>query len=133
MKYKTKPFEIEAVQFTGDNWEELERFCGVHSASYNPFVDIPNFSPVENYWPSHTYSIDIVAVVWDYLHETWVGVHANDFIIRGSRKEYYPCDPIVFDSKYEPKFADGGRIESIPVMLNNGCIIPKKLTDDNKE
>jgi len=101
VKYRTKPFEIEAIQFTGDNWDEVQAFCGTHSASYNSLVDIETFDHVESYWPSYTYDPRIVAVVWDYLHETWVGVHANDFIIRGSRTEYYPCDPIVFHSKYE--------------------------------
>ena len=101
MKYRTKPFEIEAIQFTGENWDEIQEFCGEHSASYNPLVDLPTFDHVESWWPSHTYEPDIVAVVWDYLHQTWVGVRINDFIIRGSRTEYYPCDPFVFDSKYE--------------------------------
>lgn len=101
MRYKTKPFEIEAIQFTGENWSEVQKFCGQHSARYNPLMDIDTFDHVESYWPSHTYDPQIIAVVWDYLHETWVGVRVKDFIIRGSRTEYYPCDPHVFESKYE--------------------------------
>jgi hypothetical protein len=98
-KYKTKPFEVEAVQFTGDNWDEIQAFCGVRTAPWNPDVDIPNFAQSGTYaqWDDD----NIVAEVFDYLHQTWVGVRANDYIIKGSREEFYPCDPIVFELKYQ--------------------------------
>jgi hypothetical protein len=63
MKYKSKPFEVEAVLFNGER---------------------------------------IIAEVYDYLHDTWVGVKAGDYVIRGSKGEFYPCDPGVFHAKYEP-------------------------------
>lgn len=99
MRYKTKPFEIDAIQFTGDNWDAVQKFAGVRSAGWNPDVDIPNFTQAGTYaqWDDET----ITAEVYDYLHQTWVGVRDNDFIIKGSREEFYPCDPIVFESKYE--------------------------------
>lgn len=145
MRYKTKPFEVEAIQFTGNNWSEVNDFCGYRAASYDPNQDIPNFARAGTYsmWEDR----NIVAEVFDYLHQTWVGVRANDYIIKGSREEFYPCDPIVFESKYEPVFATGGRIENrMPIVLDNGDVIPvhnekgfkkeidfKELTNDNEE
>jgi hypothetical protein len=97
MRYRTKPFEIEAVEFTGSNWIELDRFCGERR------VDVGWLVP--NFVKSGTYSIwdddDIIAEVYDKLHSTWVGVKAGQFIIRGAKGEYYPCDAEIFNAKYE--------------------------------
>lgn len=131
MRYKTRPFEIEAIKFTGDNWTEVSNFAGFHTAGYNDTVSIANFDHVESYWPSMTYDPQIVAVVWDYLHETWVGVRVGDYIIRGMKGEFYPCDPEVFDSKYEPVYATGGVVKSgTSFQPDNGFIMPKSVTKD---
>lgn len=79
MKYKTKPFEVEAMQWTGRNFDEVYFFTD------------SQFSFESG-----------VAKVYDYLQDTWVVANINDFIIRGSRREYYPCAPDVFNAKYEP-------------------------------
>ena len=44
---------------------------------------------------------DVIASVYDKLHSTWVGVLKGQYIIRGLRGEYYPCDPEVFLDSYE--------------------------------
>lgn len=44
---------------------------------------------------------EIVAAVWDKLHSTEVGVKVGQWIIKGTKGEYYPCDPEVFEQKYE--------------------------------
>jgi hypothetical protein len=97
LKYRTKPFEIEAVRFTGDNWQELQAFTGKRENSFDFDQDI--FSHVEEYWPDP--EPEIVAVIWDFLHQTWVGVRSGDYIIKGMKGEFYPCDPQVFEAKYE--------------------------------
>lgn len=129
MRYKTKPFEVEAIQFTGNNWSEVNDFCGYRAASYDPDQDIPNFARAGTYsmWEDR----NIIAEVFDYLHQTWVGVRANDYIIKGSREEFYPCDPIVFESKYEPVYATGGVVKSgTSFQPDNGFIMPKSVTKD---
>lgn len=83
-KYKTKPFEVEAVQWTGENGLDLNKFS---EGGFN-FGNDPQGNAA---W----------AEVYDYLQQTWVNVNMNDFIIRGSKGEYYPCDPEVFNAKYE--------------------------------
>src|SRR4051812_15361893 len=100
MKYKTKPFEVEAVQFDGNNWLEVRGFVGrrpAHATKDGEEVWIVNFQKAGTYvaWNDK----DIVAEVYDYIHSTWVGVRVGDFIIKGSKGEFYPCDPEVFKSK----------------------------------
>lgn len=43
----------------------------------------------------------ITAEVYDYLHETWVGVKDNDFIIRGLQGEFYPHDGPLMSEAYD--------------------------------
>ena len=79
MKYTTKPFEIEAVQFTGMNQEVIEQTFPDVELQMGPDNDIE---------------------VWDYLQKTWVLVNQRDYIIKGMKGEYYPCNPEVFEAKY---------------------------------
>lgn len=96
-KYKTKPFEIEAVQFKNRNWTEILNFVGKREVDEDYWIY--NFQKAGSYvdWDDEA----IVAEVYDKLHSTWVGVRDNDFIINGSKGEFYPCDPGVFEAKYE--------------------------------
>lgn len=87
MQYKTRPFKIEAIQFDGGNWGEL--------ASFTDGV----FYPVDE--EDRGDDPDIVAEVYDKLHSTWVGVKLDQFIIKGNKGEFYPCDPEIFHAKYE--------------------------------
>lgn len=83
-RYITKQFEVDAVRFVGsiDNSLELSKFTE------------GNFHLVDN-------DITRDAEVYDYLHDTWVGVTKGQWIIRGMKGEFYPCDDEVFTSKYE--------------------------------
>lgn len=78
MKFRTKPCEIEAVQWTGRNVAGIMRFVKNESAIITNGVLIIK-----------TLEGDMVASTGDY-------------IIRGLRGEYYPCKPDVFQKKYEP-------------------------------
>lgn len=99
MKYVTKPFEIEAMRYynDGESFEKIQKWVGTHETP-NGHVH-PNFDHASN-WVMNDENIS--AVVWDYLHQTWVGVRLGDYIIKGMKGEFYPCDPEVFNSKYEP-------------------------------
>jgi hypothetical protein len=78
MKFRTKPCEIEAVQWTGENLTEILRFANTQNIDITSGVLIIK-----------TLEGDMVASTGDY-------------IIRGLRGEYYPCKPDVFHAKYEP-------------------------------
>lgn len=80
--YDAKPFQIEAIHYHGSNFDEVVAFTNGY------FCESEAPGPV-------------VAKVYDYLHKTWVGVRPLDYIIKGSKGEFYPCDPAIFEAKYE--------------------------------
>lgn len=87
-KYKTKPCEIEAIQWTG-NTTEIKEFCGsactyeVEDSAWKAGKGIPHEKLI-----IHTLEGDMDA-------------SRNDYIIKGLRGEFYPCKPDVFKKKYE--------------------------------
>lgn len=75
-KYRKKPVEIEAIQFTGSNWGEMETFV-----------------PVGRYNDDGTFQI----VTLEGEHKCSVG----DYVIKGVADEFYPCKPGIFAATYE--------------------------------
>ena len=76
-RYKTKPCEIEAIQWTGENLIELLDW-GQGNILWNDVDDL---------------FIDTL--------EGRMKANINDYIIKGLRGEFYPCKPDVFEKKYE--------------------------------
>ena len=73
--YVKKPVVISAIQWNGNNTEEIKNFCN-------------NLIVKDNY----------------LIIQTLEGQHIadkNDFIIRGIKGEFYPCKPDVFEKTYE--------------------------------
>lgn len=124
VRYVSRPIEIDAVQWTGENTNEVRDFVGVRDNGERGFLlSSEAFGNHEK-----------PALVWDYLHATWVGVGVGDYIIRGTRGEYYPCNPEVFVAKYEPVeeeryevFSDEGH-EPVAV-IRSGTITTSSLSD----
>ena len=85
-KYIKKPVEIEAIQWTGDNLEEIYAFVGVENISFN------------------LKSIDEETEEL-YINTLEGSMHAsvNDFIIKGVKGEFYPCKPDIFFETYVEK------------------------------
>lgn len=86
-RYRKKPVEIKAVQWTGDNEADLVAFAGTNFRTVHP--DDRGDDP------------DQTAEAYDYLHSTWVGMHTGDWVIRGIKGEHYPCEPDVFVATYD--------------------------------
>jgi len=78
MKYKTKPCEIEAIQYTGENGTEILHFM---------FPDLEDDATAFD---------ETIKTLEGEMH-TSVG----DFIIKGLNGEFYPCKPDIFEKKYE--------------------------------
>lgn len=76
MKYRKKPVVIEAVQWTGNNRDELVRFMGVVGFTGGN----PTISTMEG---------ELTASV-------------GDWIIKGVKGEFYPCKPDIFAATYDP-------------------------------
>ena len=80
-KYKTKPCEIEAVEWVGSNFEEINDFTNGKSRMELMF--------------SGNYELVIETLEGNMM------ASIGDFIIKGLRGEFYPCKPDVFHKKYE--------------------------------
>lgn len=86
MKYRKKPVDVEAVQWTKD--------------------DAP--SKIINF-TNHLVQVDDVNgkfKVYDRLHDEWIPFYWNDWIIKGIKGEFYPCRPDVFAASYDEVDAD---------------------------
>lgn len=79
-KYKTKPNEIEAVEWRGSNIREMLDFY-------------PEVITEENDYGELMIKISTLEGV--------MMANVGDYIIKGLRGEYYPCKPDVFHKKYE--------------------------------
>lgn len=78
--YRKKPMEVQALQFTGDNFAECYEFLGRPKLAQGSEID------------------DVLRIV------TLEGVMCcskGDYIIRGVHGEYYPCKPDIFHQTYE--------------------------------
>ncbi len=75
-KFRKKPEEIEAVIFTGSNYEEIRDFIGKDTFYSDLCIAIPTLEGIK------------VATIGDY-------------IIKGARGEFYPCNQKIFDETYE--------------------------------
>ena len=84
MKFRKKPVEIEAIQFTRLNWEEIQQFTNN---------------------TAHTLVIERrINGKCTCVIPTLEGEHIaneNDYIIRGVKGEFYPCKPDIFELTYE--------------------------------
>ena len=80
-KYKTKPCEIEAVKWEGNNFKEIIKFTNGKSRMELMF--------------SGSYELVIETLEGSMM------ASVGDFIIKGLRGEFYPCKPDVFHKKYE--------------------------------
>ena len=76
-KYRTKPCEIEAIRWTGDN-----------------LIELLDWGQGDILWN------DVDDLFVDTL-EGRLKADIGDYIIKGLRGEFYPCKPDVFHKKYE--------------------------------
>jgi hypothetical protein len=78
LKYRKKPVEIEAIQFTGENWEEIDQFLTVDYEKYpiGKLIRIPTL-------------------------EGTMACDRGDYIIKGIKSEFYPCKPDIFEATYD--------------------------------
>ena len=80
--YIKRPVEVQAVQWTGENRDEIEEFTGGKAI----FMD----------W-LYGKTPDLIIPTLEGNHQALVG----DYIIRGVKGEFYPCKPDIFVQTYE--------------------------------
>lgn len=82
-KYRKRPVEIEAIQFTRQNIEEIVKFI-------NNKVEI-----------SIEKRIDGIATCKIETLEGIMTAREGDYIIKGVNGEFYPCKSYIFEKTYE--------------------------------
>lgn len=78
MKFRKKPVVVEAVRWTGDNYEEINAFCEENDL-----------------WAENRKALFINGL------EGIMYAEIGDYIIKGVNGEYYPCKPDIFEKTYE--------------------------------
>ena len=79
-RFRKKPIVIDAIQWTGDNTQEVMDFVGEKSRFFPKWI--------------------IPRIVIETL-EGWMHVRRNDFVIKGVKGEFYPCKPDIFAETYD--------------------------------
>jgi len=82
MKFRKKPVVIDAIQWTGDNFDEIYTFI------------YGNSDRLLTHWP------DRKEITIDTLEDRHTAIQ-NDWIIKGVKGEFYPCKPDIFEATYE--------------------------------
>lgn len=76
MKYRKKPVVIEAIQWNGNNWNELVEFGCACAQTQDDEIWIPTLEGI-------------------------LKASVGDYIIKGVQGEFYPCKPDIFEQTYE--------------------------------
>lgn len=95
MKYKAKPVVIEAIQLNWRNWGDVCAFMGAVISDANP----GNRSNICSD-PCGEQGPPWIALRIPTLEGVMIANH-GDWIIKGTRGEFYPVKPDIFAAKYE--------------------------------
>lgn len=79
MKFRKKPVVIEAIQWTGNNVDEILGFILAKASAYRP---VGNSIAIET------------------LEGTMIA-DRSDWVIKGIKGEFYPCKSDIFEATYE--------------------------------
>jgi hypothetical protein len=83
--YRKKPVVIQAIQFTGHNYDEILAFC--------PSIWIDS---VDEDGAEFRRANPLIPTL-----EGSMMCRPNDWIIKGVKGEFYPCKPEIFEATYE--------------------------------
>jgi len=85
MKYRKKPVVIEAIQFNGENADEI--IVWAHQG-LSPQAQAKIIKNLGN-------TLKILTLEGDHL------CIEGDFVIKGVKGEFYPCKPDIFEQTYD--------------------------------
>ena len=83
--FRRRPAEVQALQWTGDNAAELEKFAGPDF----DVVDQPDDNP------------EATAAIREGVHGTWELLYTGDWVIRDAEGRLAPVRAADFDAAYE--------------------------------
>jgi hypothetical protein len=110
-KFRKKPVVIDAVQWTGENLEEIRKFCSHISPVINPIHSV-SYKKNENERAN-----DLLGIP---TSEGFMTASLNDWIIKGIQGEFYPCKPDIFAKTYE-KVSDKKESTKCWIMYHAGA------------
>ncbi len=114
-----KPFKVEAVQFTGNNWAEMQMFTGTREIKPNRWVHV--FNPIGIYMPAHLYRTGS-AELWVAPISTHLILEVGDWVVRDDRG-CYPWKKAVFETMYD--LIDESKKPIPIVIINSGLEVLK--------
>lgn len=85
--YIKKPIPIQAIQWTGENFDELEDFAGA------------------NVWVDDGY-LFVMTLEGAFKSKNKVG----DYLVKGVRGEFYICEKAIFEETYDEVDDDGNLV-----------------------
>jgi hypothetical protein len=80
-KYVKKPIPVSALQWTGDNLEEIKAFCTDENGVILCFINQDE--------------------LWIHTREGQLKAQVRDYIMRGIEGEFYPCAESIFLKSYD--------------------------------
>lgn len=89
MKYRKKPVIIQAIQWDGGNFKQIEKFC--IASSYQDAKSCAELRTVADFHE------ELFILTLEGEHIASIG----DYIIKGVKGEFYPCKPDIFHMTYE--------------------------------
>src|SRR3990167_3905462 len=89
--FRKRSITVEAIQWTGGNFECLDNFCGLNWGR----ADVK-----EADWLRSDDCEQVV--IWNTSEKRWICCPVSWWIIRGLRGELYLCDPEIFAASYDP-------------------------------
>lgn len=101
-KFRKKPVEIEAIQFTLENVEEIFRFIYEDNIpTEGKFGRVLYKVKVNNTLNIEKINNDDIPIIYISTLEGDMEANVNDYIIKGIKGEFYPCKPDIFELSYE--------------------------------
>lgn len=91
MKFRKKPVVVEAMKFNGSR-DSIQAICDwANRGADEPWVDYVTFD-----------NSDRPREVLCHTLEGPLCVAEGDWVIKGTKGEFYPCKPDIFEATYEP-------------------------------
>jgi hypothetical protein len=91
-----KPIEVEAHQFTGDNFGELKEWTGSREVEEGVYTDL--IHPLGTYLLDYQHP-DKWGELWVEANQSWLPLEIGEWIIK-DKLGFYPCKDSVFQETY---------------------------------
>jgi hypothetical protein len=117
-KFRKRPIDVEAVQWTGDNLADVQKFTDLQ------FAELAD---------EQKRGGPMTAEVFDKLHATWVKLRTGDWILKGTQGEFYPCAKAVFESTYLPSDGEEFRTNAEILGMYRRNLLAQHIPDDTAD